>query len=158
MSRQRMQCRGTVQQAIVALFCILAACRQGVVVPEPAAPPFSGITATSSDGTVVQNDPDDWKPLQGVNAWVYPVHPNPCTRDESFEIVFVLTQRDSVIATLNDTPDHVVDVIIQQSVNPGEHRITPFVRNLPPGLYRLYVTVVHATFVASTYGDVQINP
>ena len=149
---------GAATQIMVAVCFVVAACRQGVVVPEPSTPPFSGITATSADGTVVQNDPDDWKPLQGVNARVYPVHPNPCTRDGSFEIMFVLTQRDSVIVTLNDTPDHVVDVIIQQSVNQGEHRITPFIRNVSPGLYRLYVTVVHTTIVASTYGDVQINP
>jgi len=157
MSRQGMRCLGAAQRTVVAACFILAGCRQGIVVSEPSAPPFSGITATSADGTVVQNDPDDWKPPQGVNAQVHPVHPNPCTRDGSFEFIFVLTQRDSVIVTLNDTPEHVVDVIIQQSVNSGEHRITPFIRNLLPGPYRLYFTIVRPTIVASTYGDIQIN-
>lgn len=79
----------SIPAAIAAAFMLATAttiigCQDESSAPPPAVPltPFVGITSTEIDGSVIAQDPDDWKPIRPASGGIDPMHPaypNPCT-------------------------------------------------------------------------------
>lgn len=63
---------------------------------------------------------------------------------------------DSVVITLNDHPNRVINQILTRKLVAGMHSITVSLAGLEPGIYRLYFSIVRPPYVWTTYGDIQV--
>ncbi len=142
---------------ILLAFALMAGCREDLGVPPPELPaPYSGITSTDGNGSVLSVDTADWKPIDALGTFVNPAFPNPCTTN--FNFIFRLAAADSIVITLNAAPSAVVEVIASGRFGQGQFQVIGDVASLSPGIYRVYFTVVRGGALYTTYGDVQVGP
>ena len=129
---------------------------------------FTGITETLNTPDPVGNvDPDDWKLMfdcPPVDTTVpsslptctraFPVYPNPASG--STTLTFSVVQKDSIIITLFDRPNHVVDTVANQRFLNGVYSYVIDLHGRELIIHRLYFVVVRPSGTFSTYGDIQI--
>jgi len=147
-----------------ALLCCFAvfivSCKKNTVVDPPAenTTPFTGITETDSTGTMLSVDPDDWKPISAVGM-EFPenvgAYPNPC--HNYFSLEWFIRSKDSVLITVNDSPEHSVTTILAQRLDSGEYVISKSLASYRPAIYRLYFKIVRPDSTYTTYGDIQLK-
>ena len=149
-----------------ALLCIgvvltLMSCSKDKSVDPPAQliTPFTGITHTDSTAAIVGSvDSADWKPISAVGMQ-FPgevgAYPNPC--HDIFLIEWVMRSKDSVLITLNDSPQHSMVTIFTQRLDSGEYSIRKSLAGYQPAVYRLYFKVIRPDSTYVTYGDIQVQ-
>jgi hypothetical protein len=146
---------------LCSLSFLIVSCKKNDVVDPPTGmtTPFTGITQTDSTGRVLSIDPDDWKPIAALGM-EFPgqggAYPNPCHR--YFTLYWHLSSKDSVVITLNDSPQHSMATLFNQRVDSGNYSITnSSLASYQPAIYRLYFKIVRLDSTYVTYGDIQIN-
>ncbi|MGE3802401.1 MAG: FlgD immunoglobulin-like domain containing protein [Candidatus Kapaibacterium sp.] len=131
---------------------------------------ISGITRTFDDGTVAENDPDDWK-IQGVVGAgqpffsVKPAYPNPVSSEKKINFVFSLEVPADVQFNVVNKEGEKIQQIFSLRLENGNHSITWDLtdsdgKKVSPGLYRVTATFVDAPKGEnhlSTYGDIEIE-
>lgn len=135
---------------------------------------FEGITETIEKGPepIGSIDADDWKSLMNCSSipkisnatdtstvipkctQIFPAYPNPANK--SFAVSFSINETDSVILTLNSTPSKVVKELLKQRLLTGTYSIMVDGSDLPPQIYRIYISVYRANDVLTSYGDVKL--
>ncbi len=139
------------------LLCI--GCKKdNVLPPSELITPFFGISYADITGEIVEPDSDDWKPLSAVGMQFTPkgAYPNPCEIGIGFSLQWHLAAADSVMITLNDSPDHVVQTVYAKRLAPGNYEIRSQATGLLPAIYRVYFRIVRPESTYVTYGDVQV--
>jgi hypothetical protein len=145
---------------LCSLTFIIVSCKKNDVVDPPTGmtTPFTGITQTDSTGKVLSIDPDDWKPISALGI-EFPgqggAYPNPSYRN--FTIYWHIPSTDSVVITLNDSPQHSMATLFSQRIASGTYAIQGSLSNYQPAIYRLYFKVIRPDSTYVTYGDIQLN-
>ena len=131
---------------------------------------ISGITRTSEDGTVIENDPDDWR-MQGVVgagqtfASVKPAYPNPVSSEKAVTFCFSLQVSADVQYNVVNKDGEKVSQILSDRLDSGSYLFAWDFKDsdrnkVSPGLYRVTATFVDAPKGEnhlSTYGDIEIE-
>jgi len=120
---------------------------------------FTGITRTTANGDIIEDDPEDWQPRTGVSIeplTVSPAYPNPTNR--SFTLRFYLDHSMNMNITVNNTPTNVV-LVVQNNKHcvAGVHSLHVHLRDMDPAIYRVYFE--GTTYSGNTYtsfGDIQL--
>jgi len=127
-----------------------------------------GITETSSNGTVINSDPDDWRIapfFQGL-VEIDPAYPNPVLSSEQVSLDVVVTGVESVsglrvYAYYGDNNIRPVFEDLRRPIPPGltSLPLSPLdiaqFRENPQGTYR--IILVDANENVITYGDVRVE-
>jgi hypothetical protein len=121
--------------------------------------PFTGITHTDSTSAIVGSvDSADWKPISVVGMQ-FPgevgAYPNPC--HDIFSLEWIIRSKDSVLITLNDSPQHSMVTIFTQRLDSGAYAIRKSLAGYQPAIYRLYFKIVRPDSTYVTYGDIQVK-
>ncbi len=163
---------------LMVVISFLQSCKKNELAtdPVPFTTPFTGITETDSTkpDPIGSIDTDDWKPLMDCPStqgtlihisdtviltmpgctFIHPAFPNPAKKYST--INFCISDPDSVVLTLNNSPATVVRELLNQRLKAGCYSVCLSVSNLPPAIYRVYITVYHQADVLRSYGDVQV--
>ena len=144
---------------LCALALLVTGCKKEDVVnpPTPIPPSFTGISRSDSAGNFATADSDDWKPIPAAGMQFQPqgAYPNPCLSATGFNIGWHLLSPDSVLITINDTPEHIVKTPLSRILEPGNYVTNVRMGLLDPGIYRLYFYIVRPETTYVTYGDIQ---
>lgn len=140
------------------IIIIVSSCNKDKAVEPESKSPFSGISKADSIGKILTSDPDDWKPIKEAGMEFFPegAFPNPCFAPTGFSLQFRLRAQDSVVITINDTPDHPLRTCLAEKLVPGMYAISVKMGLYDPGIYRLYFKIVRPETTYVSYGDVQI--
>jgi hypothetical protein len=119
---------------------------------------YTGITQTDADGTVIEEDPDDWCLGSGYEGWNFGMAvPNPT--DGSTRVDYGLAEQCDVKIEVMRSPGQTVTVLVDQTMTEGIHSLVWDLRDsggtrVTPGIYRC---VIHAADFAC-YGDIEVLP
>ena len=120
---------------------------------------YYGITRTTANGDIINEDPGDWQPRMGVSnepLAVSPAYPNPTTRN--FTLRFRLLTSMHVKITVNNAPNNVVLTVQNQNLPAGMFLDHVDLQDLDPGIYRVYFegTTGIRGIRYTSFGDIQI--
>ncbi len=145
----------------IGVILTIMSCKKDDTIDSPAQSmtSFTGITRTDSTGTISgPADSSDWRPISAV-AMEFPggvgAYPNPC--HDRFSLEWYIRSKDSVLITLNDSPQHSIATIVTQRLDSGEYTISKSLAGYQPGIYRLYFKIVRPDSTYVTYGDIQVK-
>lgn len=138
---------------------LIVGCKKESAVDPPTqlVTPFFGISRTDSTGYIIEPDSDDWKPISTVGmhfTWI--AHPNPCKPGNGFVLQWRLQVADSVVISINDTPEHVLESLLSRRLVAGNYAESVRLVGYQTAIYRVYFRIVRADSTYMTYGDVQV--
>jgi hypothetical protein len=119
---------------------------------------FTGITRTTANGDIIEEDPEDWQPRMDVSnepLTVSPAYPNPTNRN--ITLGFRLLTSMHVKITVNNAPNNVVLTIQNQNLPAGMFLSHVDLPDLNPGIYRVYFEGrIAGGITYKSFGDIQI--
>jgi len=125
-----------------------------------AASAFEGIVETDSQGTILEDDPDDWQPRCSAQSnaplCLKPAYPNPTGAITTLE--WTMNDTFMVEFSVSNMPDSTIVFLLKDTLKPGNYQLLWDAGGLPDGIYRISINAMNNGVThTETYGDVRIQ-